>query len=306
MATQEHNGHIETTDVIICGCGPTGALLSGLLGRMSVKSVVLEKEKEIVTDPRGIALDEDGIRLLQELGLYDKIYTEIGQHIGWALFISGRHGLDTEPFMRTNLSATGGTGHVAAICHKQPVMEKNIRLAASKCSHSEIRLGTTVVAIEEDNDCVRARYIDENGEEQCIQGKFFVGADGKTGYTRKHYLEPRGVSLEPVAGYEYQETWVALNWHMDLPTPETHPDFPLWKLNYTPQQVYDKFFPPNFRFIGNPDRPSVCGSFGLRKERLWRFEFVVDKGEDPHEMASQEKTTEIIFPYLTHPGSAYG
>ncbi|KAM0542638.1 hypothetical protein ACHAPJ_012717 [Fusarium lateritium] len=69
---------IETTDVVICGCGPTGAMLSGYLGQMGVSNIVLEKEAEITTDPRGIALDEDGIRLLQGLGLYDKIYTDIG------------------------------------------------------------------------------------------------------------------------------------------------------------------------------------------------------------------------------------
>ena len=68
----------EATHVIICGCGPTGALLSAYLGRASVHNVVLEREPEITTDPRGIALDEDGIRYLQGLGLYDKIFTDIG------------------------------------------------------------------------------------------------------------------------------------------------------------------------------------------------------------------------------------
>ena len=68
----------ETTNVVICGCGPTGALLSACLGRASVQHVVLEKEPDITTDPRGIALDEDGIRFLQGIGVYDKIFTEIG------------------------------------------------------------------------------------------------------------------------------------------------------------------------------------------------------------------------------------
>jgi hypothetical protein len=95
---------------------------------------------------------------------------------------------------------------------------------------------------------------------------------------------------------------------MDLPTRDSHPDFPLWKLDYTPQDVYDAFFPTGFRFIGNPDRPSVCGTFGLRRDRNWRFEYVVDvsKGEDPQEMASFEKASGVIFPYLTHPGAKYG
>jgi 2-polyprenyl-6-methoxyphenol hydroxylase-like FAD-dependent oxidoreductase len=68
----------DTTDVLICGGGPTGALLSALLGQLRISNVVLEREPEITTDPRGIALDEDGIRMLQAIGVYDQIYTEIG------------------------------------------------------------------------------------------------------------------------------------------------------------------------------------------------------------------------------------
>lgn len=68
----------EATDVVICGCGPTGAMLSAYLGQMNIRNIVLERGTEITTDPRGIALDEDGIRLLQGLGLYASIYTQIG------------------------------------------------------------------------------------------------------------------------------------------------------------------------------------------------------------------------------------
>lgn len=69
---------VETTDVLICGCGPTGGMLSGYLDRMAVRNIVLEREAEITTDPRGIVLDDDGIRYLQGLGLYDHVYTDIG------------------------------------------------------------------------------------------------------------------------------------------------------------------------------------------------------------------------------------
>ena len=69
---------MEQTTVIICGGGPTGAVLSALLGKAQVPNVVLEREEKITTDPRGIALDEDGIRILQAVGVYDKIFTEIG------------------------------------------------------------------------------------------------------------------------------------------------------------------------------------------------------------------------------------
>jgi 2-polyprenyl-6-methoxyphenol hydroxylase-like FAD-dependent oxidoreductase len=68
----------ETTDVLICGCGPTGAMLSGYLGSMGIPNIILDKEPIVMTDPRGIALDDDGIRLVQGLGLYEHIFTDIG------------------------------------------------------------------------------------------------------------------------------------------------------------------------------------------------------------------------------------
>lgn len=106
--------------------------------------------------------------------------------------------------------------------------------------------------------------------------------------------------------FRYEAVWVALNWHITPPTPETHPDFPLWKFGYTPEQVYDLYFPREFNFICDPARPSVCGRFGRTEDRLWRFEFVVKPGEDGQKMATPEETQKLIFPYLTHRGSRYG
>lgn len=93
---------------------------------------------------------------------------------------------------------------------------------------------------------------------------------------------------------------------MKLPTIEQHPDFPLWKLGYSPEQVYDLFFPEEFRFLCNPQRPAVCGRFGLPEDRLWRFEFVVKPGEDGEELSSSDSLEKIVYPYITHDGSRYG
>ena len=76
MATTDEQS-CETTGVIICGGGPTGALLSASLSQMSVPNVILEREGDITTDPRGIALDEDGIRFIQGIGMYDRVFTRI-------------------------------------------------------------------------------------------------------------------------------------------------------------------------------------------------------------------------------------
>ncbi|GKZ27307.1 hypothetical protein AbraCBS73388_004084 [Aspergillus brasiliensis] len=250
----------ETTEVIICGCGPTGALLSAYLGRAGVHNVVVEKEPTITTDPRGIALDDDGIRLLQGLGLNAPA---------------------------DGVKIAGATGHVGYIGHKQPVLESHIR-NCMPLSHCSLQCNATVVQLEEDEDWTYCTYRDATGEERGIRARFFVGADGKTGYTRKRYLEPRGVFMEKFHAAFYEETWVALNWRITVPTPQSHPNFPLWKRGYSPEQV-----------------PAVSGRFGLPADRLWRFEYVIHKGEDGYVMASPEEMRRVVYPYITHRGSRY-
>lgn len=169
-----------------------------------------------------------------------------------------------------------------------------------------MRLGATLMSIHEDDDWVYVSYADSEGQVQNLQSKFLVGADGKTGFTRKKYMEPRGIRMETASQTPYDETWVALNWKLKLPSPVTHPDFPLWKKGFDPEQVYEAFFPKDFRFLCNPNRPAICSRVGLDEDRLWRFEFVILPGEDGEIMSSPEKMRQIVFPYITHPGSRYG
>ncbi|KAJ5083001.1 monooxygenase [Penicillium argentinense] len=298
----------ETTDVLICGCGPTGAMLSGFLGQLGVRNIILEKEAAITTDPRGIALDEDGIRLMQGLGLYRHIFTEVGSSMPKIRFISGKkHSLHAKPFLYFDTaSSEGNTGHVGVLAHKQPILEKYLRSAVEGNESCELRSSCTLTSISEDKDWVYATYTDASGTEKRLRAKFLAAADGKTGFTRKMYLEQKGIRLDWAEKTKYEETWVALNWKLHLPTRETHPSFPLWDLGYTSEEVYDLFFPADFRFLCNPDRPAVCGRFGRPEDRLWRFEFVISSDEDGMEMATRDRVREVVFPYLTHPGSRYG
>lgn len=50
--------------------------------------------------------------------------------------------------------------------------------------------------ISEEGDYVYSRYLDAQGLAHNLKSRFLVGADGKTGYTRKNFLEPLGVRME--------------------------------------------------------------------------------------------------------------
>ncbi|KAK5683714.1 hypothetical protein LTR17_027262 [Elasticomyces elasticus] len=195
------NAVTESTEVIICGGGPTGALLSALLGQYAVANVVLEREPGITTDPRGIALDEDGIRCMQAVGMYNRIHSQIAS-CHKMLFISGSaSNLHRTPFLTTDMTTSeGNTGHVGFVFHKQPELERALRDAIDTHSASHLRTGCSVQSVCEDPDRVTVEYTDAQGANRKLRGAFLVGADGKTGYVRKRYLEPKGVDLERCEG----------------------------------------------------------------------------------------------------------
>ena len=91
--------------------------------------------------------------------------------------------------------SAGHTGHVAAMSHKQPELERALRSKIHSQSSCDLRNGCTLTAIWENDAWVYATYIDAQQTIRKIRARFLVGADGKTGYTRKHYLEPKGVQL---------------------------------------------------------------------------------------------------------------
>ena len=53
--------------------GPVGASLANLLGLSGLKTVVLEREPSVYHLPRAVALDGEGMRLVQTMGLADEL-----------------------------------------------------------------------------------------------------------------------------------------------------------------------------------------------------------------------------------------
>ena len=88
---------------------------------------------------------------------------------------------------------------MGVISVRQPILEKYVRIAATSHDSSQIRSSSTVNHIEEDEDWVYCQYLDASGEQKKIRSKFLVGCDGKTGFTRKTYLEPKGVMMEQIS-----------------------------------------------------------------------------------------------------------
>lgn len=63
-------------------------------------------------------------------------------------------------------------------------------------SFCQLKTNSSMVNIREEGDHVYSQYRDSQGKTQSLKSRFLVGADGKTGFTRKSFLEPLGIRME--------------------------------------------------------------------------------------------------------------
>ncbi|KAI1281844.1 hypothetical protein F5Y07DRAFT_386621 [Xylaria sp. FL0933] len=286
---------MDTTEVVIVGAGPAGLALGIFLSKLKVKSIILEKELKIVEDPRGIAITHDAVRICWDLGLggdMDKISHEMPSfNFHTTSFVN-------PPFFCAEAYPDGfGQALPSTILHIQPKLELAMREKLNSSQYCELRCGCTVTGRKQDGTKIIVEYTDNKGQTRSIRGSWLIGADGKRGIVRKHFLETSAGIRQVDGVYKYDGTWVAANLGISLPTPETHPEFPLWKLGYTPDQVYDLFWPSGFHFASPPGKPLAAGRFGPKEARLWRHEFAQNDWDDS--MNSEELLWEHLIPMIT-------
>ncbi|KAH8912908.1 monooxygenase-like protein [Coniochaeta sp. PMI_546] len=284
---------MEQTQVIIVGAGPAGLALGLALARFHVQSVILEKETQVTTDPRGVYLTGDAIRILNDLGIGHEM-ANIGHEVYKVHF--HRSAFNTEPFYSMSIGSSSGPPALPeGLLQIQPRLESVLREAAEKSEWCSLRTGCTVTdRIREEPPVIE--YTTEDGKRHEIGGQWLVGADGKRGIVRKYFLEPTAGIKQVEGRYPYNGTWIAANLSITAPTPQSHPDFPLWELGYTPDEVYDLFWPKGWHFCCPPGKPTATGRFGPHSERLWRHEFRQDFDD---QMNAEDLLWEHITPMIT-------
>jgi len=166
----------ERTQVGIIGAGPAGLMLSHLLARVGIDSVVLERRSREYVEKRVRAgvLEQGTVNLMRETGVGARMDREGLVHRGIALrFEGGDHRIDFEDL-------TGGS--TITVYGQQEVVKDLIaaRLAAGQRLHFEIE---DVSAHDVSSSAPKLRYTlgDESVELEC---DFIAGCDGFHGVSR--------------------------------------------------------------------------------------------------------------------------
>ena len=150
-------------DVIIAGCGPTGAMLAAELRLHDVRVLVLEKETEPASYARIVGLHIRSIELMAMRGLLERILQHGRQRPAGGFFAAINkpvpEGLDS--------------AHAYVVGIPQPVIvhlleEHAIGLGA------QVRRGCAVAGLQQDADGVAVELAD--GEQ--LRSRYLVGCDG--------------------------------------------------------------------------------------------------------------------------------
>ncbi|KAH2702661.1 hypothetical protein KXW03_003621 [Aspergillus fumigatus] len=194
-------------------------------------------------------------------------------------------------------SDTLGHALPSTILQSQPRLEYFLRQMVASSEYCTLQSSCEVIGRDEHENGVTVHYLDSTKTPSQLHAAWLVGADGKRGIVRKHFLEPSAGVRQETGIFEYEGTWIAANLKITLPTPQSHPDLALWAAGFDPESVYDLFWPANWHFCRPPGKPMACGRFGPHSDRLWRHEFAVPEWNDS--MDASAIFWENLIPLIT-------
>ncbi|MFG3556710.1 rifampin monooxygenase [Micromonospora sp. NPDC047557] len=159
-----------TFDVIIAGCGPTGAMLAAELRLHDVRVLVLEKETEPASAVRIVGLHIRSLEVMAMRGLLDRML-EHGRKRPAAGF-----------FAAINKPAPTGldSPYAYLLGIRQPVIERLLAQHATD-QGAQVQRGRGVTGLAQDDDGVTVELSD--GER--LRARYLVGCDGGRSAVRK-------------------------------------------------------------------------------------------------------------------------
>jgi p-hydroxybenzoate 3-monooxygenase len=186
------------TQVAIIGAGPAGLLLSQLLHRQGIDSIVLETRSRDAIEGtiRAGVLEQGTVDLLNELGVGERMQREGFVHEGTVLRFGGRdHRIDFRDL----------TGKAVTVYAQHEVIKDLV--AARIANGGDLRFGVADVKLHDvDTSAPKVTYRAADGSLHRITADFVAGCDGTQGVSRP--TMPAGL----VKGFErvYPFGWLGI------------------------------------------------------------------------------------------------
>lgn len=183
--------------VAIVGAGPAGLMLSHLLSRRGIDSIVVEERSrhEIETANRAGILEAGAVSMLVDEGVSDRVLRDGHEHDGIELRFRGRgHRIDFRDL-------------VDAAVWLYPQQDVFADLADARARDGgDVRFEVSEVAVVDHLTAPVLSFTDSEGERQEVRADIVVGADGSRSYCRG--LIPASERREYFTTYPY--AWLGI------------------------------------------------------------------------------------------------
>ncbi len=172
--------NIPHVPVLIVGAGAAGLATSALLGKHGVRSLLVEKRREVFLYPKARNLSFRSLEILRGLGLSDEIHA-ISQRESTVVARSTLNSTQEKPAIDLDriFAGLGEFSPEPTIQYCPQSRSEPMLVAETRRRGGEVRYGTELCSFDSDGSGVTAVVRDrDSGESQTVRADYLVGADG--------------------------------------------------------------------------------------------------------------------------------
>ncbi|OCB50814.1 FAD-binding protein [Mycobacterium malmoense] len=173
--------------VLIVGAGAAGLTTSALLAQHGVRSLLVEKRREVFIYPKARNLSFRSLEILRGLGLRDEVHA-VADHVSAMMVRPALNSAEERLAIDIDAIFAGldalSPEPAAQYCPQSRL--EPILLADTRRRGSEVRYGTELASLEQDGAGVTAVLrCRDTGESETVRADFLVAADGVHSPIRK-------------------------------------------------------------------------------------------------------------------------